>query len=180
MKRKLLITVLAVSTLALTACHRQADRIDHIENPLNPLSTTDRYRDTDVHDRVATNDPHEDYLWEYGFTNIMNSMGNSYYHRYKLDATMANDNDVFHGWRHTWVEPNDFVDKEIDIYRYTADLDGQSRTVHIMSHAGKPIGAYHFGEGESAEQAQIVNRDGHTSRNADEFRTNWNGIFGLR
>lgn len=188
MKRKFLITTVALATLTLTACHRHSGRIDYMRDYPNTPDTSwrddvgngDTRRDNiGVDDRLAT-DPHYDYVNQLGFTNITNTTGDSYYRRYRLDSRNAADNDIFHGWRHTWVEPNDYIDEDIDIYRYTANYQGQNRTIHILSHRGEPIGGYHFGDGETVEHARMVDRDGYTSRIANDFRSTWDDIFNIR
>ena len=182
MRKKVLITTVALAALTLAGCHRHSEHVDYMRN--NPgydggTSGLNRFRDARGHDTTA--DPHYSYVNQLGFTNIVNTTGDySHYHRYRLDARNAADNDVFHGWRHTWVEPNDYIDEDIDVYRYTADYEGQNRTVHILSHRGKPIGGYHFGDGETAEQARMVRHDGHASRGAETFREAWDDIFNIR
>lgn len=219
MKRKVLITTVALATLTLAACHRPSDDADYMRNSPNMSSTqrdsrdnrgdsfvgndddgylgddnagngsgngsendyTSNYgNDNARNDNRSSMDPHYDFVNDLGFENITNTTGDSYYRTYRLDTKNAADNDVFHGWRHTWVDPEDYMDKDIDVYRYTGDYNGQNRTVHILSHRGTPIGGYHFGEGESAEHASMIDRDGFASRVADDFRDTWDDIFDIK
>jgi len=242
MKRKILVTTVALATLALTACHRHPNRVDYMDDGSSRTYTTrtgyrdgidgdygygtgagndyginnayrdgygnrsniddtyydsysndNAYRTRDGYDASSrrnlgvsrsddgfTTDPHYSYVNQLGFTNIANTAGSSYHNRYRLDSRNAADNEIFHGWRHTWVEPNDYIDEDIDVYRYTADYNGQNRTVHILSHRGTPIGGYHFGEGETVENARMINHDGYTSRIANDFRSTWDNVFNIR
>lgn len=175
-KRKVLMATAALVTLILTAYHRPSEHVDDI-NSASSISYPLKRDDLENH---VTADPHYDYVNQLGFTNIVNTTGDSYYRKYRLNSRNAAENDVFHGWRHTWVEPNDYVDKEIEVYRYTGDYNGQNRTIHIVSYYGTPIGGYHFGNGETVEHAKMVEHEGSFSRVADDFRETWNDLFDIR
>jgi len=124
-------------------------------------------------------DRHYDFVTGLGFDNVVNPNGYTFHERYRLDKTNAANHDIFHGWRHTWVEPNNYINKDIDVYRYTADYNGEPRTVHIKSYNGKVLGGYHFGEGETAEHARIINHNGYTSRLHNDFRGTWDNLFDI-
>lgn len=197
MKRKFLITTVALATLTLAACHRPTNRADYINDAPNTSrgdygneygneSESNNGNDFGMNDNRmndddnTTMDPHYDFVNELGFSNITNPTGDSYYRRYRLDSNNAAEDDIFHGWRHAWVDPNDYRDEDIDVYRYTGDYDGERRTIHIMSHRGTPIGGYHFGEGETAEDARMIDHDGYISRVADDFREAWDDMFDIK
>jgi len=128
-------------------------------------------------DRTDGNDRHYDFVSRLGFKNVVNPNGYTYHERYRLNGTNATNPDIFHGWRHTWVEPNNYIDKEIDVYRYTGDYNGESRTIHIKSYNGEVLGGYHFGSGEAVEHARMINYDGHSSRLSNDFRNVWDDLF---
>ena len=128
----------------------------------------------------TTTDTHLSFVSDYGFNNVSNVNGTSSYNRYRLDATNATNDDIFHSWRHAWVDPNDYMGKDIDVYRYQGDFDGGRRTIHILSHNGNPIGGYHYGHGETSEHGVMLKRDGFTSRGINDFRGIWNGMFDIR
>ncbi|MCL1991126.1 MAG: hypothetical protein FWG67_09590 [Defluviitaleaceae bacterium] len=192
MKKKLLVTG-ALAVLALTGCrgaersHDYASHSDH-QRHVAPHHATMRDRDhrhsatRHTNDRVAHHgsDQHYDFVSGLGFQNVVNPNGHTYHHQYRLDQTKASDRDVFHGWRHTWVEPRDYLNKDIDVYRYTGDYQGEARTVHILSHNGRVLGGYHFRDGETAEHAKMIEHNGHFSRLTDDFRTTWDDLFKFR
>jgi len=125
-------------------------------------------------------DTHYEFVRGLGFENVTNPNGYGYHQRYRLDKTTALDNDVFHGWRHAWAEPGEYMDKDIDVYRYTANYNGEPRIVHIKSHNGRVLGGYHFRDGETVEHASIINHNGYLSRLGNDFRTTWDDLFGIR
>ena len=125
-------------------------------------------------------DTHLDFVSNYGFRDVANANGTTSYQRYRLDANNATNNDIFHSWRHAWVEPRDYVGKDIELYRYTGNYNGENRTIHILSHNGNPIGGYHYGRGENAENGIMLDRDGFSSRGVNDFRGTWNGMFDTR
>jgi len=177
MKKKFLV-VLAFASLLLVAC-----------NTSDYARKTDDYDLADYNDDIAyyrrspydsnRADRHYDFVSELGFENVVNPNGYTYHERYLLDKTSAVFNDVFHGWRHTWVEPSGYINKEIDVYRYTGDYNGEPRTIHIKSYNGEVLGGYHFGEGETAEDARMIDHSGYSSRLADDFREAWDRLFDI-
>ena len=183
--KKILLTAATVAILSLAACNRNVDNPDYIND------NTDYINDNNGHDYTNDNlgyenmddsltDTHFDFVSGYGFENVVNDNGTGYYRRYRLDSNNAMDDDTFHSWRHTWVEPSEYIDREIDVYRYTGEIDGEQRTIHILSYNGKPIGGYHFGPGESAEQAVMIEHEGFFSRLADDFRVAWDDMFDIQ
>ena len=178
MNKKILLAV-AFAGLTLTACHRHTGEMGRLnDNDYNANSRHfSSYGYTQDHSQTDT---HYDFVTGLGFRNVVNPNGYNYHHRYRLDDNTATEHDVFHGWRHTWVEPGDYRDKDIDVYRYTGDYNGEKRTIHILSHNGNRIGGYHFGEGESAEHATMIDHDGYFSRLADDFRETWDDLFNIR
>jgi len=146
-------------------------------------NSLDYNNDNRIGNRVgnrAGTDTHLNFVSNHGFQNVANANGTSHYRRYRLDSNNATNNDIFHSWRHAWVEPGDYMGKDIDLYRYNGNMNGQQRTIHILSHNGNPIGGYHYGRGETAEQGIMLNRDGFTSRGVNDFRGAWNGMFDIR
>jgi len=196
MKKRILLTALLVSA-SLVACHRQVDRVDHIgdgaraphhatrhynqrnysgvRSPGRHEGRTGMHRDGDL--RVDT---HHDYVTGLGFRNVVNPHGDTYHNRYRLDATHAARPEIFEGWRHAWHEPHEFMDKDIDVYRYTGEYNGENRVIYVKSHNGRVIGGYHHGEGEDITHARILHEGNHTSRVADDFRNAWDDLFGIR
>lgn len=145
------------------------------------------YNRTNYNNGVANNrasrtntDAHLNFVSDHGFENVVNAKGTTAYRSYRLDSKVATDNDIFHSWRHAWVDPLDYMDKDIDLYRYNGNIDGEQRTIHILSHNGKPIGGYHFGRGETAEQGVMLRRDGFASRAINDFRGAWDKMFDIR
>ena len=132
---------------------------------------------TTTDNRNNRTDRHYDFVASLGFKNVVNPNGDTYHERYRLNRESAANNDIFHGWRHTWVDPNEYVNKDIDVYRYTGDFNGETRTIHIMSYNGEVLGGYHFGSGETAENARIINYNGYSSRLSNDFRGTWDGLF---
>ena len=129
-------------------------------------------------DRIV--DTHHEYVTSLGFTNVVNSNGHTYHNRYRLNREYAARPEIFEGWRHTWVEPHEFMDKDIDIYRYTGEYNGEIRTVYIMSHNGRVLGGYHHGEGEDIRNARILQEGTYTSRLGEDFRNTWDDLFSIR
>ena len=123
---------------------------------------------------------HYDFVAGLGFRNVVNPNGQTYHNRYRLNETSAADPDVFNGWRHAWAEPNDYRDKDIDVYRYTGNYEGKTRTIDILSHNGRVLGGYHFGEDETIEHATMINHNGYFSRLADDFKDAWDDLFNIR
>ena len=124
-------------------------------------------------------DSHYDFVTELGFKNVVNPNGYTYQERYRLDKTSASDNNIFHGWLHSWAEPRRYVNKDIDIYRYTGDYNGESRNIYIKSYNGEVLGGYHFGPDETVENAQMIKYKGYSSRLSDDFRGTWDGLFDI-
>ena len=197
MKKKFLVALTFAGLLSLVACGN-ADRADYANRNsrvgYNDNTTYNRgydyndntsyNREYDYNNDTAYNqdnrtDIHYDFVRGLGFENVVNPNGYSRHERYRLDETNAANNDIFHGWRHTWVEPNNYLNKDIDIYRYTGDYNGEPRTIHIKSYNGEVLGGYHFGSGETAENAKMINFNGYSSRPSNDFRGAWNGLFDI-
>ena len=191
MKKKVLIT-LALATLLLIGCNNTDRANDRVGNRYTRDSTTaynynnDSYPSSELaynYDYYVAYDDQVDYHYDFvsdlGFDNVVNLNGSTYHQRYQLNQTSAADTNIFHGWRHAWVNPGDYMNKDIDVYRYTGDYNGTARTIHIMSHNGNVLGGYHFGEGETAEHARMINHNGYFSRLADDFRETWNDLFNI-
>ena len=198
MKKNFLVAVtFGVLLLSLAACNNDAantsnynypDNIyDYAYTKYNQGSGYNYYRDGGLHtnsnNQNYTNadnvDRHYDFVSRLGFENVVNPNGYTYHERYQLNETSAVNNDIFHGWRHAWAEPNSFLNKDIDIYRYTGYYNGEPRTIHIKSYNGEVLGGYHFGEGETVENARMINYNGYSSRVSNDFRGIWNGLFGI-
>lgn len=204
--KKILLTVATVATLSLVACNSYTDRTSYNGND-NRTSYTDgnynyanRGRTNDgnlgtgydagynYNGRLTSNnrtdrsttDTHLNFVSDYGFKDVVNERGTTAYHSYRLDSNNAMDDNIFHSWRHAWVEPLDYMGKDIDLYQYNGNFDGEHRTIHILSYKGNPIGGYHFGRGETSEQGVMLKRDGFTSRAANDFRGTWNNMFDIR
>lgn len=173
MKKKLLTAVAFTGLgLSLVACN-STDRTAYNDNrEVSPV----RHQ----YDYGYTADTHYDFVTGLGFEDVVNPNGYGYHQRYRLDNTTALDNDVFYGWRHAWADPGEYRDKDIDIYRYTANYNGEPRIVHIKSHNGSVLGGYHFREGETVENATMINHNGYLSRLGDDFRNTWDDLFGIR
>jgi len=195
-KRVLLTAVLASASLA--ACHRQVERADYVREVPNHATEhhNARTRDgvkhhahrnrTNAHkydvdrngDRIV--DTHHEYVTGLGFTNVVNPNGHTFHNRYRLNSEYAARPEIFEGWRHAWVEPHEFMDKDIDVYRYTGEYNGEIRTIYVMSHNGRVLGGYHHGEGEDIKDARILHEGTYTSRLADDFRNTWDDLFNIR
>ena len=129
--------------------------------------------------RNHATDHHHKYVSGLGFTNVVNPHGTTHAHRYRLNHEHARSNEVFHQWRHAWVEPSQFRDKEIDVYHYTGTLNGEQRNIYVLSHNGNVIGGYHHAPHETIEHARILDNGSYTSRLANDFRSTWNDLFGI-
>ena len=137
------------------------------------------YSDSMANDLNDRTDKHYEFVRRLGFENIVNPNGYSFHERYRLNKANAANDDIYHGWRHTWVDPDKYVDKDIDVYLYRGDYNGEPRTIHILSYNGEVLGGYHYGAGETAENASMINYKGYTSRLSDDFRGTWDGLFGI-
>jgi len=155
------------------------NRVGYNDASAGYSNSLDYNNDNRISNHAGT-DTHLGFVSNHGFQNVANTNGTTYYQRYRLDSNNAGNNDIFHSWRHAWVEPSDYMGKNIDLYRYNGDINGQQRTIHILSHNGTPIGGYHYGHGETAEQGIMLKRDGFTSRGVNDFRGAWNGMFDIR
>jgi len=172
MKKKVLTAVaFAGLGLSLVAC---GGNNDYTYNNRTPNVVQQQY------DGDYRTDTHYDFVRGLGFENVENPNGYGYHHRYRLNRTTASENDVFHGWGHAWADPGEYMDKDIDIYRYNANYNGEPRIVHIKSHNGRVLGGYHFREGETVENARMINHRGYLSRLGDDFRATWDDLFGIR
>jgi len=163
--------------------NRYDNRVDYYDDGTSYGNNPDYNSGNHTGNRIGTrtgNDTHLNFVSNYGFQNVTNANGTSAYRKYRLDSNNAGNDDVFHSWRHTWVEPRDYVGKDIDLYRYTGTYNGENRTIHILSHNGKPIGGYHYGRGETSENGVMFDRDGFSSRGANDFRGDWDGMFNTR
>jgi len=196
--KKVLLAVAVIATLSLVACNRNANQPNNdVHNNDAHDYINDEHGHDDINDMEYDNndaqypngndyadhslaDTHLDFVSEHGFENVMNENGTTYHRRYHLNADNATDEDIFHSWRHTWVEPNEYVNEEIDLYRYTGYYNGERRTIHIMSHNGNPIGGYHFGNDETSEHGIMLQREGFFSRVADDFRIAWDDLFDVQ
>jgi len=191
MKKQFFLTLVfvAVSVVGCRNTDMANERVRHVYDRQSKQSAynydfypTNNSRDDDNYNVAddSSVDSHYDFVAGLGFRNVVNPNGTTYHQRYRLDKTSAADPEIFHGWRHAWAEPNDYLNKDIDVYRYTGDYDGKSRHIHIMSHNGRVLGGYHFNEGETVEHARIIKHNGYFSRLADDFKTTWNDLFNLR
>lgn len=174
---------------ALVGCYRNTDREDgrdnmtpnHVaENGNNNGANGDSNGVNNDRDRDGLVDRHHGYVTGLGFSNVTNPNGNTYHQSYRLSNDYAKDNEeVFHQWRHTWVEPSEYIDKDIHVYRYTGMLDGEERVIHVLSHNDEIIGGYHHGTNETYENARILGDGTHNSRVANDFRQTWDDMFGV-
>ena len=184
MKKKILVTLAFVGLLSLAACNNYGAN-DNARNPGNRIVNYDfdddiAYNRRSAYDYYATTeDRHYDFVAGLGFENVVNPNGTTYHERYKLNDTCIANDEIFHSWRHTWVEPSDYVNKDIDVYRYTGNYNGEPRTIHIKSYNGRVLGGYHFGEGETAKDARIVNHDNNSSRIPTDFKEAWDSLFNI-
>ena len=159
--------------------NRGNDNIARNRNNNNSIADNrgNNYNDSTRDNLNNRTDQHYDFVTRLGFKNVVNPNGHTYQERYRLNKANAANNDIFHGWRHSWVDPDKYVDKDIDVYRYTGDFNGESRTIHIMSYNGEVLGGYHYGSGETVEDARIINYNGYSSRISNDFRGTWDGLF---
>jgi len=167
---KRIVFTLLVGT-SLVGCHRAADKVEVIETPNQVVEN---------HTKDMTIDTHYDYITGLGFTNVINPNGTTYNTRYNLNHEYALKDEVFNQWRHTWVNPSEYVDKDIDVYRYTGKLNGEDRVIYVLSNEGHVIGGFHHGVNETIENAHILEEGTYTSRLANDFRTTWDDLFGIK
>ena len=167
---KRLMFTLLVGT-SLVGCHRSTDKVDVIDTPKQVVENGH------VGDVIDT---HYDYVTGLGFTNVINPNGTTYNTHYVLNKDYAAKDEIFNQWRHTWVEPADYVDKNIDVYRYTGTLDGEERVVYVLSNEGHVIGGFHHGVNETIENARILEEGSYVSRLGNDFRTFWDDLFGIK
>lgn len=183
-KMKYLIVTLFVA-LALVGCSSN-NNDGNVDDNTNSNAVNDNNNNgnngndnmnNDDNDDVT--DTHYNYVTGLGFRDVVNPHNGTYNTRYTLNNEYAANDEIFHQWRHTWVEPEDYMDKDIHVYRYTGTLDGEERVIHVMSHNGEVIGGFHHGTDETVEDATMLERNGYTSRLADDFRSTWDDLFGI-
>lgn len=158
MKRLLM---LLLTGLALTACGK--DKVDEVKEPTTAEETV---KDTKVK-----------YLEDLGYTNIANTNGEKTYQTYTLNEATAIDENIYGQWVFTWVEPADYVEKDIDVYQYTATKDNKDYDVFVMMDTDdNVIGGYYYENGKTIEDAKILHKT-HEPRLVEDFKETWNRLF---
>ena len=185
MKKTLLLTTL-IAGASLAACHRHPNSVDYVRETRVPThheggsynaAREERRHEDRNHDNIV--DTHHEFVTGLGFENVINENGHTYHNRYRLDARHAADDTIFHQWRHTWMEPNEFLDKDIEVYRYTGEYEGEKRHIYVISHKGEVLGGYHHGVDETIENARILKEGTYTSRLGEDFRETWDDLFNI-
>ena len=162
--------MILLTGFALTACSTPTP-----EETMDPQTEMTPEEKSEVKDASMT------YVEEMGFTEIKNVNGTNPYDTYMLSEAEAADPMVYNQWMYTWVEPVNYVDKEIMVYEYTGMKDDKNYNIYTLVSSDEVVGGYYFEEGTDVadmKNAMILHTENKASTEED-FMTNWNKTFNI-
>ena len=152
------------------------------QNETNNNSSTNNGTNNNASTNTGTNnttDARLTYLEGLGYSDISNVNDTKYYQTYTLNNTTAMDDNIYGQWIYTWVDPNDYVDQDIDVYQYTATKDNKKYDVYLMTDRDDNIiGGYYYEPGQTMKDAKILDQK-HQPRMANDFKTTWDKLFNI-
>ena len=173
--KRLMITLML--GLCLVACSSPKETENNSATGNTNTNTTQNGNNTTTNKENST-DTHLSYITDLGFTDVTNANGTKYYQRYTLDETTAAQNDIYNQWMYTWVEPEQYVGKSVDVYEYTGKKDNKDYNIYVLAENGKQIGGYYYEKGKDISNAEILHTS-HKPHVVEDFRSTWDKLFNI-
>lgn len=163
--------------LALVACsNTKTDTTD--QNNANQNNTTQNQNNNGTNtDQTA--DADVKYLEDLGYKDVKAATGTNAHQTYKLNEATAVDQNIYGQWVFTWVEPAEYVEKDVNVQQYTAIKDNKNYDVFVMTDANQNvIGGYYYEAGQTMNEAKILDEK-HEPRIVKDFESTWNRLFNI-
>ena len=163
--------------LALVACsNTKTDTTD--QNNANQNNTTQNQNNNDT-TTDQTADADVKYLEDLGYKDVNVATGTNAHQTYKLNEATAVDQNIYGQWVFTWVEPAEYVEKDVNVQQYTATKHNKNYDVFVMTDANQNvIGGYYYEAGQTMNEAKILDEK-HTPRIVKDFESTWNRLFNI-
>ena len=114
-----------------------------------------------------------------GYKDVKVATGTNAHQTYKLNEATAVDQNIYGQWVFTWVEPAEYVEKDVNVQQYTATKHNKNYDVFVMTDANQNvIGGYYYEAGQTMNEAKILDEK-HTPRIVKDFESTWNRLFNI-
>lgn len=175
MKRLLMTLFIGV---ALVACSNTKTSTTD-QNNTNQNGTTQNSTTNDTQNNATTADAEVKYLEDLGYTDIKAATGTNAYQTYTLNEATAVDENIYGQWVFTWVEPSEYVEKDVNVQQYTATKDNKNYDVFVMTDTNHNIiGGYYYEQGQTMTEAKILDEK-YEPRIVEDFESTWNRLFNI-
>lgn len=169
--------------LALVACSNTktntTDKNTTTQTPTTQNGTTQNPTTNNTQNNGTTADAQVKYLEDLGYKDVKAATGTNAQQTYKLNETTAVDKNIYGQWVFTWVEPSEYVEKDVNVQQYTATKNNKNYDVFVMTDANQNvIGGYYYEAGQTMNEAKILDEK-HEPRIVEDFESTWNRLFNI-